>query len=197
MNFKDMVPCESYFVENNDGVNKKDDILIYLKGKTKAQFLNLTTKTIVFCKVENIGRLKLDINALQDSNLAINVPDNVIVKGNGGGSDSNNLIGTQGGEVYLPLEEMLTQFPQDAENNEYRYIDPAWLNEIAIGLTAGAEKHPGETETWRQIPCDEHLARALRHINLYRMGDRLENHLANASMRLMMSFATQEVGKDD
>jgi len=168
MNLKDMVPCESYFVENNDGVNKKDDILIYLKGKTKAQFLNLTTKAMVFCKLDNVSCLELNIGAMQDV-------DNIIVKGNGGGSESRA----------IPLE-----FPQDAENNEYRYINPGWLNEIAIGLTAGAIKHPGET--WRGIPADEHLARALRHINLYRMGDRSENHLVNASMRIMFAFATQK-----
>ena len=176
MNFADMIQGESYFVENNDCVNKKDDILIYLQGKTKPQFLNLTAKTMTFCKLDNVGRLELDINALQDSNLAVNVPDNVIVKRNGGWSES-------------------LEFPQDAEGNEYRYIVPDWLNEIAIGLTAEAVKHPGET--WRQIPADEHLARALRHINLYRLGDRSENHIINASMRLMMAFATQEVGKDD
>jgi len=175
MNKSDMIQGESYFVENNDGVNKKDDILIYLHGKTKPQFLNLTAKTMTFCKLDNVGRLELDINALQDSNLAVNVTDNIIVKGNGGGSESRA----------IPLE-----FPQDAENNEYRYIVPGWLNEIAIGLTAGAVKHPGET--WRGIPCDEHLARVLRHINLYRMGDRSENHLINAAMRIMMAFVTQE-----
>ena len=86
-------------------------------------------------------------------------------------------------------------YPQDTENNEYRYLDPQWLNEIAIGLTAGAEKHPGET--WRDIPCEEHLARALRHINLYRMGDRAENHIINASMRLMMACATTQGEKND
>ena len=82
-------------------------------------------------------------------------------------------------------------YPQDQEENEYRFLDPAWLDEIARGLTKGAVKHPGET--WRTIPCDEHLARALRHINLYRMGDRDEPHLINASMRLMMAFCTGEV----
>ena len=78
-------------------------------------------------------------------------------------------------------------YPQDTEENEYRYISPEWLDEIARGLTKGAEKHPGET--WRTIPTNEHLARAMRHINLYRMGDRSEPHLVNASMRLMMAFA--------
>lgn len=80
------------------------------------------------------------------------------------------------------------KYPQDEEKNEYCYISPSWLDEIARGLTAGAEKHPGET--WRTIPSDEHLSRAMRHINLYRMGDRTEPHIINASMRLMMAFCT-------
>ena len=84
--------------------------------------------------------------------------------------------------------EVDSDYPQDSEENEYRYISAAWLDQIARGLTAGAVKHPGET--WKQIPCDEHLARALRHINLFRMGDKKEPHLVNASMRLMMAFET-------
>lgn len=84
----------------------------------------------------------------------------------------------------------MNEFPQDKEQNEYRYIDPTWLNEIAIGLTKGAEKHPGET--WRQIPTEEHAARAMRHLNMYLMGDRSEPHLINASMRVMMAFCTSE-----
>ena len=81
-------------------------------------------------------------------------------------------------------------YPQDTEDNEYRYISPFWLDAMAEGLTKGAVKHPGET--WRKIPPDEHLARAMRHINLYRMGDRSEPHLVNASMRLMMAFETSK-----
>jgi len=77
-------------------------------------------------------------------------------------------------------------YPQDSEPNEYRYISPVWMDELARGLTAGAVKHPGET--WKTIPAEEHLARAMRHINLYRGGDRSEPHIINASMRLMMAF---------
>lgn len=87
-------------------------------------------------------------------------------------------------------KEMQKDFPQDSENNEYRYLSAPWLDEIATGLTAGAVKHPGET--WKTIPTDEHLSRAMRHINLYRMGDRSEPHLINASMRLMMAYATSK-----
>ena len=80
------------------------------------------------------------------------------------------------------------KYPQDEERNEYRYISPSWVDAIACGLTAGAKKHPGET--WKTIPPDEHLSRAMRHINLYRLGDRREPHIINASMRLMMAFCT-------
>ena len=82
------------------------------------------------------------------------------------------------------------KYPQSAESNEYRYIDFEWLDEIATGLTAGAEKHPGET--WRDIPAKEHAVRALRHLSLYLAEDTSEPHLINASMRCMMAFAMAE-----
>nr|WP_325191141.1 dATP/dGTP diphosphohydrolase domain-containing protein [uncultured Selenomonas sp.] len=69
--------------------------------------------------------------------------------------------------------------------NEYRYIDYQWLNEVATGLTAGAEKHPGET--WHDIPAKEHAVRALRHLSLWLAGDRSDEHIINASMRCMMA----------
>ena len=78
-----------------------------------------------------------------------------------------------------------TKYPQSAESNEYRYIDFEWLDEIATGLTAGAEKHPGET--WRSIPAEEHAARALRHLAMWLAGDRSDSHIINASMRCMMA----------
>ena len=77
------------------------------------------------------------------------------------------------------------KYPQSAEQNEYRYIDFEWLDEIATGLTAGAEKHPGET--WRDIPAKEHAARALRHLSMWLAGDRSDSHIINASMRCMMA----------
>lgn len=82
-------------------------------------------------------------------------------------------------------------YPQDTEEDEYRYVDANWLEAVARGLTAGAEKHPGET--WRQIPAEEHAARAMRHLNLYRAGDRKDTHLINAAMRCMMAYVTEKV----
>ena len=86
--------------------------------------------------------------------------------------------------------KMAKPYPQDTEKDEYRYIDAGWLEAVARGLTAGAEKHPGET--WRQIPPEEHAARAMRHLNLYRAGDRKDTHLINAAMRCMMAYATEK-----
>lgn len=85
------------------------------------------------------------------------------------------------------------KYPQDEEQNEYRYIHYGWLDKVAEGLTVGARKHPGET--WRKIPAKEHAARALRHLSLYLAGDTSEPHIINASMRCMMAFAMME-GKD-
>ena len=82
------------------------------------------------------------------------------------------------------------KYPQDEEQNEYRYIHYGWLDKVAEGLTAGARKHPGET--WKKIPAGEHAARALRHLSLYLAGDTSEPHLVNASMRCMMAFAMTE-----
>lgn len=87
-------------------------------------------------------------------------------------------------------KEIGKNFPQDTEENEYRYIQSEWLDEVAKGLTAGAVKHPGET--WRTIPAEEHAARAIRHLNMFLMGDRSEPHLINASMRVMMAYTVAD-----
>ncbi len=45
-----------------------------------------------------------------------------------------------------------TKYPQSAEPNEYRYLDYPWLNEVATGLTAGAEKTSGRNMA--RHPCE-------------------------------------------
>ena len=92
--------------------------------------------------------------------------------------------------IEVDTEAMLMEYPQDQEENEYRFIDAEWLDRVAAGLTAGAKKHPGET--WKSIPAEEHAARAIRHLNMYRKGDRSEDHLINASMRVMMASVLDE-----
>ena len=90
----------------------------------------------------------------------------------------------------VDTEAMLMEYPQDQEENEYRFIDAAWLDKVAAGLTAGAKKHPDAS--WKKIPVEEHVARAIRHLNMFRKGDRSEDHLINASMRVMMASVLYE-----
>ena len=85
-------------------------------------------------------------------------------------------------------------YPQAQEENEYRYLSPAWLDEVARGLTAGAQKYPGET--WRTIPAKEHAWRAVRHLILYLKGDKGDTHLVNASMRCMMALETSGADRE-
>ena len=89
---------------------------------------------------------------------------------------------------------MNEEYPQAHEENEFRYLSPAWLDEIARGFTTGAQKYPGET--WRQIPPKEHAWRAVRHLILYLKGDTQDTHLVNASMRCMMAFETAAAEND-
>ena len=86
------------------------------------------------------------------------------------------------------------QYPQDEEEDEFRYLSPTWLNEIARGLTAGAKRHPDET--WRTIPAKEHAWRAVRHLIKYLQGDKQDNHLIHAAMRVMMAFETDKAEND-
>lgn len=85
----------------------------------------------------------------------------------------------------------MEEYQQDEEQDEFRYLlrdgMAEVLVEIAKGLTAGARKHPGAT--WRSIPTEEHLARAMRHIVKYQAGDRSENHLSHICMRALMAYA--------
>ena len=93
------------------------------------------------------------------------------------------------------MEEITNNsYPQDAEEDEFRYLSPQWLNEIARGLTAGAKRHPGET--WRTIPAKEHAWRAVRHLIKYLEGDKADDHLIHASMRVMMAWETDKAAND-
>lgn len=85
-------------------------------------------------------------------------------------------------------------FPQDEENDECRYLIAPWLLKVSEGLTAGARKHPGES--WRTIPAKEHAWRAVRHILKYIAGDTEDDHLTNASMRIMMAWETDKGGNE-
>ena len=110
-----------------------------------------------------------------------------------GGVTSEKIVGANE-QKNIMRENFPDDYPQSHEPNEYRYLSPAWLDEIAKGLTAGQEKYPGET--WRQIPAKEHAWRAVRHLMLYLKGDKADTHLINAAMRTMMAFETDAAEND-
>lgn len=91
-------------------------------------------------------------------------------------------------------KSLAVDYPQDSEDDEFRYLSPVWLDEIARGLTAGAKRHPGET--WRTIPANEHAWRAVRHLIKYLQGDKTDDHIIHASMRVMMAFETDAKEND-
>lgn len=94
-------------------------------------------------------------------------------------------------ETYAPKVVERDIFPQDQEKDECRYFLRSGLAgallEVAEVLTSGAMKHPNET--WRDIPTEEHLARAMRHTLKYCDGDRLEDHLSHIACRALMALA--------
>ena len=131
-------------------------------------------------KVWDTGKEKCRSDALESSVMAFKLKTGISY-----GTDKNKPLRSDFGA------KSAKPYPQDTEEDEYRYIDAGWLEAVARGLTAGAKKHPGET--WRQIPPEEHAARAMRHLNLYRAGDRKDTYLINAAMRCMMAYATERV----
>lgn len=77
------------------------------------------------------------------------------------------------------------KYIQTEEQDEFRYLSPLWLKELATGLTAGAKKYPNET--WKEIPAKEHVFRAMRHLNEFQINNDIED-LIHASMRCMLAF---------
>lgn len=61
------------------------------------------------------------------------------------------------------------------------------LLEVSCVLKQGADKY-GEDKNWKMIPVDEHLNHAATHIYGYLAGDTSENHLANATCRLLFAL---------
>ena len=58
---------------------------------------------------------------------------------------------------------------------------------FGMGRTVYRKMRPNGVQLFRA-----HAARAMRHLNLYRAGDRKDTHLINAAMRCMMAYATEK-----
>ena len=80
MNKADVILGETYMVKNADEANQANDLVVYIKGKIKPQFINLRTKMMSYCSFDNIDQVELKINPLENTN--------IIVGGISGGLDS-------------------------------------------------------------------------------------------------------------
>lgn len=64
----------------------------------------------------------------------------------------------------------------------------------AMVARQGADKY-GETlnnRNYTKIPCESHLNHAIAHIYAYLAGDKSDDHLAHAIVRLMFAYDTKE-----
>jgi hypothetical protein len=68
------------------------------------------------------------------------------------------------------------------------------LLKVAETFGYGAGKH-GDNN-WRLIKSDSHLNHALRHIALFKAGDRNEDHCAHAATRMLMWLEKMLVERD-
>ena len=60
---------------------------------------------------------------------------------------------------------------------------------VAAILKDGSEKYGADN--WRSIDRDDHLNHAINHIFLYLNGDSTEDHLGNATCRLLFALETE------
>ncbi len=80
------------------------------------------------------------------------------------------------------------QFKFDKGKIQYRLIPPKALRAIAENLTYGAQKYAAHT--WTQVEPERYLDAAYRHLESFRLGDRIDeesglHHLAMAATNLM------------
>lgn len=67
-------------------------------------------------------------------------------------------------------------------------IPPKAIMEVGKVRWEAVNVHGYDDDNYKDIPCDEHLGRALTHIYAYLSGDRSNDHLSHASCRLLMAL---------
>lgn len=71
---------------------------------------------------------------------------------------------------------------------------PQWaIQTMARVMTRGAETY--SIGNWRRIGSNDHISHALNHINLHQIGDRSQDHLAHAAVRLMMALEAHNLSE--
>jgi hypothetical protein len=80
---------------------------------------------------------------------------------------------------------------KDADDVRLDLLCPAFLLALARVFAEGAKKY-GEGNWQKGMPAAETLNHAMRHLEMLRMGDISEDHLAHAAANLMMLIHFQQ-----
>ncbi len=65
-------------------------------------------------------------------------------------------------------------------------IPPLALLRVGRAMKHGMKYEKARPDNWRNIPAEEHLNHALRHICLWQAGDKSEAHVDHIISRMMM-----------
>ena len=79
----------------------------------------------------------------------------------------------------------------DAEDERFDLITPFGLRRLAQTCAEGAAKY-GDHNWQKGLPASSTVNHALRHINLWLMGDNSEDHLAHAAWNLLAVIHFEE-----
>lgn len=60
------------------------------------------------------------------------------------------------------------------------------VRQIAQTMTDALRDH--DEGGWRELPRKEHVTRAIRHLTLYLVGDKSEDHLSHAACRALFAL---------
>ena len=81
---------------------------------------------------------------------------------------------------------------RDADDERYDLITPIGLRRLAQTCAEGAAKY--SDHNWEKgLPGSSTVNHALRHVNLWLMGDNTEDHLAHAAWNLLALMHFEEV----
>lgn len=94
------------------------------------------------------------------------------------------------GEVNVKYETGAVR-SDDAEDTRYDLIPQVGLRRLAETCAEGAKKY-GERNWERGFPAASLVNHALRHLNLWLLGDATEDHLAHSSWNLLALMHFEE-----
>lgn len=87
------------------------------------------------------------------------------------------------------------QRDSSADQERYDLISPLSLRRVARTCAEGAQKY-GEHNWLKGIPASDLLNHALRHLELWWLGDQFEDHLAHAAWNILALIHFEETRPD-